>query len=114
MVVTDPVLLARQVDGTLVVADAGNTRRAVLARAFDALRGRQRAFAGCGAQPHLDFPLRLLFVRLSVLLFQRRSAQETFPPQSFLGRRFSRNGHSAHGADAAATSDERADPASKG
>jgi non-specific protein-tyrosine kinase len=38
MVVTDPVLLARQVDGTLVVADAGKTRRAVLARALDVLR----------------------------------------------------------------------------
>jgi len=46
MVVADPVLLACQVDGTLLVADAGNTRRAVLARALDALRAANARLLG--------------------------------------------------------------------
>ncbi len=38
LAVTDAALLARQLDGTLVVVDAGGTRRGSVARAFDALR----------------------------------------------------------------------------
>lgn len=109
-VVTDPVLLARQVDGTLVVADAGNTRRAVLARALEALRAANARLLGVAlnriSTSHSGY--------YSYSYYYSGDGQRKKLSRRRLARLFSRNGHSAHGAEAAVTLDERADPASKG
>jgi non-specific protein-tyrosine kinase len=46
LAVTDAVLLSRQVDGTVLVVDVGNTRRAFLARAIDALKSANSHLLG--------------------------------------------------------------------
>ena len=105
MVVTDPVLLARQVDGTLLVADAGNTRRAVLARALDALRAANARLLGVVLN-------RISTSRSGYYSYayhytdyyagdgQRKKRSRRNP----VARWFGRNGHSLDASDVAVTS----------
>jgi len=106
MVVTDPVLLARQVDGTLVVADAGNTRRAVLARALDALRAANARLLGVALNritPSRSDTYQYYYYYSSD--GQRKKRSRRNPVARLLGR----NGHSPDSAETTAASGERAD-----
>jgi capsular exopolysaccharide synthesis family protein len=115
MMVTDPVLLARQVDGTLVVADAGNTRRAVLARALDALRAANARPLGVALNRISTYRSGYYsYANQYYYYYSNDGQREKGSRRSLCRRWFGRNGHSAHGVQAAVASDERANPASKG
>lgn len=111
MVVTDPVLLARQVDGTLLVADAGNTRRAVLARALDALRSANVHLLGVALnriRPSRSGYYSYAYQYDSYYSSdgQRKKRSRRNP----VARLFGGNGHSPDASDVAVTSSEHADP----
>jgi len=111
MVVTDPVLLARQVDGTLLVADVGNTRRAVLARALDALRSANVHLLGVALNRirpsrsgYYSYAYQYTYYYASDGQRKKRSRRNP------VARWFGGNGHSPDASDVAVTSSERADP----
>jgi len=111
MVVTDPVLLARQVDGTLLVADAGNTRRAVLARALDALRSANVHVLGVALNRirpsrsgYYSYAYQYTYYYSSDGQRKKRSRRNP------VARLFGGNGHSPDASDVAVTSSERTDP----
>ena len=114
MVVTDPVLLARQVDGTLVVADAGKTRRAVLARSLDVLRAANVHLLGV-ALNRISISHAGYYAYAYQYYYdnsgdgQRKKRSRRGP----VARLFGRNGDSTD-AGAPVTADERADSARKG
>ncbi len=111
MVVTDPVLLARQVDGTLLVVDAGNTRRAVLARALDALRAANARLLGVALNRistsrsgYYSYAYQYTYYYAGDGQRKKRSRRNP------VARWFGGNGHSPDASDVAVTSSERADP----
>jgi capsular exopolysaccharide synthesis family protein len=96
LVVTDAVLLARQTDGVLLVIDAGNTRRAFLARGRDILKSANARLLGVvlnritlSRSGYYSYAYQYYYYYSSDGERRRRHAG-----RGTLARLFGRNGHS--------------------